>query len=386
MRIFLLAVLFVLLGIALGIGVAALRIRAAPPRLETISTSEIEVSDTRRPVPRAVVERPEYDFGSLDIAARGMHEFVVWNVGDAPLELRAGETSCACILGEIPDKAVAPGDAAKVTVRFKPAKKPGAYRQTADVLTNDLTQPRITLAVTGHITVASRFVPSELIFSRIASTETGTAQSRLFWYGEKPAKIVEERWADAASSRHFAVAWSPLGAEAIQAEPGARGGWLATVTVKPGLALGAFTQELLVENENWPATRALPIRGTIGGDIVVMGRGWDAETGILTLGQVPRSTGATRRLFLVIRGASNADTAFRIASVAPKTLQARLGERQGMSRDWVARIPLEIEVPANSPSGNYLGSRQGARGEIVLEMTHARASQLTIFVSYAIEG
>ena len=118
-----------------------------------------------------VVDRTDYDFGTLDMAAKGSHDFLFRNAGDAPLKLVSGGTSCRCTLSKLGQEEIPPGGSTKVTLTWKPIDKTGPYQQTAKILTNDPARPRVTLTISGRITVAVQLSPSELVFSGATSGE-----------------------------------------------------------------------------------------------------------------------------------------------------------------------------------------------------------------------
>ena len=390
MKTLLLVALTILLGVALGIGAAGLRIRAATwnPKLdESVETAAAPLSRPIGPAPKAVVDQTEYKFGTLDMSDSGSHDFVFTNAGDAPLTLASGGTSCRCAMSKLDRERIPPGGSAKVTVTWKPIDKLGPYRQTAKIRTNDPARPQITLTVSGRITVATRFSPPELVFSRLSAGETSTGKSRLFCYLDEPLKIPGHRWSDAATASYFDVALQSLSAEELKEEPSARSGVLVAVTVKPGLPPGPIHQKLLLQtNVASSPTLMLPIQGNIGGEIAVVGRGWDPDTGILTLGEVSRRTGIERKLILVVRGPLRKEVEFKPMRVAPSVLKVSLGQRSEINSGAVVQIPLTIDIPQDSPPMNHLGSEQGELGEIILETTHPQVPKLRILVRFAIVG
>ena len=380
----------VLLGIALGVGAATLRIEMTPwdPKPdEGVGTTSAGTSLPSGPSPKVVVDKAEYDFGTLDLHDSGSRDFMFTNEGDAPLTLASGATSCRCATSKISQEKVPPGDSAKVTITYKPTDTPGPYQQTAKILTNDPQTPQVTLTISGRITVAMGFLPSELVFSRLTVGETSTGESRLLCYLEEPLTILGHTWSDATTAQYYELTQRPLSSEELNEEPLARSGVLMKVTVKPGMPQGSIRQRLLVEtNCASSPVIALPIEGVIGSEITVVGRGWNPETGILTLGNVASREGAQRRLLLVVRGPLRKDAKFQIERVAPDVMKVRLGKSSEINEGSVVQIPLFVDIPQGSPSGNYLGSEQGKMGEIVLTTTHPDVPRLRILVRFVIEG
>ena len=171
MRTTLLALLAILLGIALGIGIARLRIRAAPWNPE-IDLTRVGAAPLRRPdapLPKVVVDHAKFDFGTLDMASEGSHEFVFTNAGKGRLRLAPGETSCRCTMSKLAEQDIPPGGSPRVTITWKPTEKAGPYKQTAKILTNDPLRREVTLTISGRITAAFRFSPSELGIFPISS-------------------------------------------------------------------------------------------------------------------------------------------------------------------------------------------------------------------------
>ena len=97
--------------------------------------------------------------------AEGEHEFVFKNVGDAPLVLTAGPTTCRCTVSEVNNNKLLPGESFKVKVHWKGREVADDYRQTVQIYTNDPGRPTVELAVVGEVAVAVRADPSELVFS-----------------------------------------------------------------------------------------------------------------------------------------------------------------------------------------------------------------------------
>ncbi len=121
----------------------------------------------------------------------------------------------------------------------------------------------------------------------------------------------------------------------------------------------------------------------VGGEIAVVGPGWDADTGILSLGTISSREGAQRRLMLVVRGPSRKNVTFKPVEVVPDLLKVSLGQRSEINHGAVVETPLIIDVPPGSPAVNRLGSDQAKLGEIILETTHPHVPKLRILVRLA---
>jgi hypothetical protein len=239
----------------------------------------------------------------------------------------------------------------------------------------------------GRITAAVRFIPPELVFSRLSAGEASTGEATLFCYLDEPLKIKGHTWSDAATASYYDVTEQPLSAEELKQEPTARSGVLVKVTVKPGMPQGPIAQKLLIQTgAASTGTPTLSIQGTIGSEIAIAGSGWDPDKDILNLGVVSRHTGMQRKLLLVVRGPLHDKVEFKVSHVEPGILKVGLGRPREVNNGVASQTPLTIDIPRDSPSANHLGSEQGPLGEIVLETSHPHVPKLRILVRFAIEG
>lgn len=389
MKMFFGLVVVVALGIGLGYALADLRLgdlwwTPTANLNETASTPDTEPGTLK---PKLAIDKTKYDFGTLDLKSGGKHDFVFTNAGDAPLKLIPGGTSCRCTTSEFKDKEIPPGGSEKITISWKPAHSVGPYQQTAKVLTNDPEHQEVTLTVLGKITAVTQVYPTELIFSRVTANEPAEANARLLCYLDKEFKITNHKWTDAETADNFEVSLQPLLPEELAQWPTSKSGYLATVTVKPGLPQGPFKQKLEFETNLLETPKlTLPIEGIVGSEISIAGPGWDEDKGVLTVGAVSSDRGASRKLYLTVRGSHRKSISFEPIDVWPDSIKVTLGERRDINNGQVTQTPLTIEIPPGSPTVNCLGSELGKLGEIVLKTTHPQVPKLRILVKMAIEN
>ncbi len=389
MRTLLLVVFSVVVGAALGFGIAVMQIRMRPwnPKFdEGGATAASSISSPNKPTPKVAVDRTDYDFGTVDREVGGKHDFTFTNSGNAPLRISLTLASSPAATWKIEREMIPPGESGKVTITWKPTKDPGSERQTATVSTNDPARPEVELTITGRIQVLLRSSPEELALGRVSTGESATAQLRLWSYHDEPLKILGQQWSDPATGQYLEAAVQPLSAEDLAADPLARSGVRVEVTAKPGLPEGKLRQELILRT-NLASTPMLmlPITGTISSEVVVVSRHWDPDRGILFLGEMSRSTGKQLQALLVARGPLRKEVTFKVADVTPSVLKVTIGEPREVNDGVVVETPLTIEIPPGSPSMNRLSTGGGAMGEITLETTHPRVPKLQMHVSFAIE-
>lgn len=336
--------------------------------------------------PEVQVDAKQFDFGVMAREARGSHAFKFENLGDAPLILSEGPTSCRCTLSEVPAEPIPPGESVYVSITWKARADERQFRETATVRTNDPDRPTVELAITGRITETLEVRPRELVFSRVAAGEAQSQEIQLLSYDARDLDVLGIDLKNAETAAYFDVSVSELPPDQLP-DPEAESGLTLTVTVQPGLPIGRFQQQLdIITNVGASSVLEIPIHGLISGDVSLVGQGWIADRSLLVLGSVSKATGQRRRLTMFIRGDEADD--FRITSVEtrPDWLEIEIGEKRSINRGKVATLPLEIIVPAGSPSVSFLNTAGSDPAEVVLHTSHSRAKRISLRVQFVVEG
>jgi hypothetical protein len=387
MKAFLAALLATILAVATGAGIAALRITVCPWNRGDVEGAGLvppPVPPTDGTAPKVVVDQEEYEFGKMDLA-------------------------CGCTVSKIEQETIAPGESGKVSLTWRADKGEGPFRQTATIETNDPSRPRVVLTVWGRVLRVVRLVPDELVFGQISAGRPVTGQVRLLCRLDEPLEGVRCDLREEQTAGHFGIVAEPLSADQLKepdqgnggsGEGGGsekagnidesdrpRSGYLLTVTVKPGLPLGRFRQTIVVHTSlKSVPTVQIPVVGTVVGDISIVGRGWDEEASLLTLGRVSSLRGIQRRLLLIARGPHSKEVQFTLVGASPDWLQVdqeRLKETTPFGSGTVTETPLVIRIPKGAPRANYLGSKFG---EILIRTNHPDVPRLRIRVHFAVEG
>jgi len=71
-----------------------------------------------QPQPKIEVPEKNYDFGSIGPQDVVEHEFIIRNVGKAPLTISRAYTTCGCTSAEISAKVIQPGEVATIKLIF----------------------------------------------------------------------------------------------------------------------------------------------------------------------------------------------------------------------------------------------------------------------------
>ena len=128
----------------------------------------------------------------------------------------------------------------------------------------------------------------------------------------------------------------------------------------------------------------VPLEGTVGGDLVLAGPGWDSSRQALLLGTVSGKMGMRTRIFLTAKGPHRDSVRPSVREVVPESLQVTVGAGSPIGTSGVVRIPIDIVIPAGSRAANHLCSQQGPAGRIVLVTGHPESPEFSIPVCVAI--
>ncbi len=376
-------------GIAVGAAGAGLR-HSSPWSVGDLMVG----ADTAGPKPRAEVPETRHAFGTVGTGGTGSHEFVVRNTGAAPLTLRRGETSCTCTVsdfdaseGGTPDgtKLVEPGGETKIRVQWKGKPPGGPFRQQATILTDDPRRQELVFVVEGTVVPTWRAVPDLIALPRLSASSGEQATAEVFTYGPESPSVTEAVLDDPAFAQFVSLATSPLSAEAIAGETGATGGFRVTVDLKPGLPLGPLKRTIRVSfTMPEPVVAEIPIDGTVAGDLVMAGPGWDSSRQALLLGTVSGKTGLRTRAFLTAKGPHRESVRPTVREVVPESLEVTVGEGSPIGTSGAVRIPIDTVIPPGSRAVNHLCSQQGPAGRIVLGTGHPDTPEFTIPVCVAV--
>ncbi len=337
------------------------------------------------PQPKVVVDGAEYDFGQMERGTKGQHSFLFKNVGEFPLKLRKGKTTCKCTLANLSEADVPPGGSTEVVLEWT-AKSPDlVFRHGGTIHTNDPKRPNVELSIVGRVVESIEVTPTEIVFSNLTSEEQSTGKTRVFTSLGEGLSITGFACENTATAAFFDMHSEALPPDALP--PGMTSGCEVTVTVKPGLPKGNIQQRILL-HLSVPGVEKLPdaevgIGGRIGSPILVVGgREWNSDQGTLRLGTLSSEKGATRQLKLMIRGPRRQEVELRAPQAEPAMLKATLGER--LELETVVAVPLTIEIPPGSPAANHLGSSLGAMGEVTIETVPPELGPIRLKVAFAI--
>ncbi|MBX3413662.1 MAG: DUF1573 domain-containing protein [Pirellulales bacterium] len=337
------------------------------------------------PQPRVVVENgTSFDFGQVETGVLQRHGFIFKNIGQYPLRLRQGTTTCKCTISNIDTEEIAPGKTAVVTLEWEVKGTQDEYRQIASIYTNDPLQRMVKLEVTGRRQVSLYATPHALTFSK-AQDETLTLETTVH-ATQAGAKIVSLDFTDPKAHEQFELAYEPVTPNTA-ADSAPTSDFLVRATTKPGLPLGAIQQTIRVTTDlRGVAPLDIKLSGTVNSDISVVGAGWNNARDVLELGTVQRGVETSRKLLLLVKGPHRDEVEFTVEGTDPPPLVATLGGGESKGEGRVRQFPLTITVPADCPTVNRQGTAQGPFATVRLKTTHPSQPELVIHVRFVVEG
>ena len=381
----------VITGIAGGIGAAVVRQRSVPLDPSLFRGSR-QLAQPSKGVLRPKVEfdSAEFNFGVMDSFDTQRHDFVLRSVGNAPLVLTKGGTSCKCTISEVNQKPIPPGSSVKVTVQWSGKGNLDEFQQTANIITNDPGRPQITLTVTGRLTTSVHIEPPELVFTRVTAGEKASGKVRIYGNLVEPLQIKDIKLENPKVAGLFQFHTRPLSPEQLKVDPDAKSGYEVEVTIKPGLPVGPLREKItLATSYSSRPTAELPVLGRVVGEIAIVGRGWSEENGLLDLGTVNGRTGGTYTLSLFAAGPHHSEIKYGPVEIDPDlldVLKGEIGQTTEVNKGAMSRTTLTITIPPGSPPSNHLGSETAKLGQIRIKTSHPNVPMLRIFVRFAVEG
>ncbi len=207
--------------------------------------------------PAIFCAEPNHDFGTLDSSHTVVHDYIIVNKGNAPLEITQARPSCGCTVANISNKTVAPGEESRITAQLNLAGRAGPQHKTITVDSNDPKQPQLTLTLNGNIGNAVNIVPSEVTFGQMSAHDTATREIIITPGDGNPLKVLS---ADSSSPN--------IGAEIQTREDGKV--YAILITTKGALTPGVINAVVHVTTDNLSRPQFdIPVNAIVNGDLIV---------------------------------------------------------------------------------------------------------------------
>ena len=294
---------WIILGVVvIALSAAATVLTQYAPISETGPSPNLATNEATGPHPTVEIsEKLEYDFGTMPQQVKGTHSWEVKNAGDADLDIWLLESTCSCTIGKLKaakgqtekKATIKPKESTTIDLEWETRNKHDDYDNQVKIGTNDPAHRSVTLRVKGKVFPAVMVYPPEMITLDGISNEAPTEAYIAVYSKDRP----ETKITKISTSRpDFMVAKQrPLDEKERKQFELKVGGYQVTVAIKPGMPLGRFHEELVIETDHprQPETR-VTIAGYTTGPISVVPERLRME--------VSSSEGATRSLTVLVRG------------------------------------------------------------------------------------
>ena len=331
--------------------------------------------------PVIAIDEETHDFGVFEKEQKGEHTFVVRNEGNANLSLKVLNKSCSCTSVDLSRATVPPGRDAHITIHWEPNTSGGSYQQGVEIGTNDPARLRFQLAVRGVYSAPVIASPTPLQLNAFSS-ETATNHTRVYYFG-KDAVTVHGIVSD---DPHFSATF----AKSELTEENLKNNYLklaksvydVTVTMKPGMQIGHFKQNLTVRSDSeLDPEFTLPVTGQVLGDLAISSRDYDQKTGVLNMGTTYLGTAVQKSLMIRFKTSGETKPEFKIASTSPEWLKANLGQIISGEGDR-SLLQVTIGIPADARLGTSDMSDDENSAAVVIESNIPEISTIRIPVKF----
>lgn len=364
-----------------------------------------QVSETG-PYPKAVVEEELYKFGEMAVGQSLSHKFVLKNEGEAPLEVKKGNTTCKCTLSEMKDNAVAPGESIEIELIWTPKTPQENFGQTATIWTNDPKNQEMKLQIEGTVNNLISFTGDSLGSPNWSLPVMATSEPVSFT-GKIHTKYLDDfNILEIESSKPGLTSSSkPLTPEELK-EVDAKSGYAIKITGDPKkFPLGGFSERLTVKTDIQNNAKAddthkgheghdhkhehqgehkefvIQVSGNHTGPIRIVptfGVHWNPQTMVLNLGEFPSKEGKEVTLSMFVEGT---EQPLEILSreIVPDFLKFELKKDDKFQSKTKQRYELKFIVPPRTASMSF---GRGNPANVKLQTNHPNAKEINFRVQF----
>jgi hypothetical protein len=355
-----------------------------------------------RPGSKVKVPSANYDFGTMEAGETGRHTFKIISVGEEPLEIKRGKTTCKCTVsglsaggrkaGEKESLILKKGESATIELEWEAKGDQPMFQQSATVHTSDPDHPQIPLSIAGQVSAVMMLQPPEV-------WHVGAVD------GDKPSKFDQFLIGSAILKEFKIIPPIACADESIKAEATPlskdelkssrfKSGYKITVTVLPKDAIGRFQEKLTIKTDaRKELTFAPQIVGVRTGPVLIrapLGVRWDGGSMRLSLDRFQASQGKSAELLLYVAGLGDRELEIARIKKDSEILKVELkklddpdakppakGKAADPGRRKIYRLVFSV------PPGQEPGVRTGSQAvSVKLHTNHKRMKTMTLSVSY----
>jgi hypothetical protein len=327
------------------------------------------------PQPRLeVVGSLTHEFGPMATQKTGTHKWAVKNTGEGNLEIFLAGSNCQCTVAKLKEKeegtktteVIKPGGSTEIEVEWKTKDAVGEFAKNVTIGTNDPSRPEFKLNVHGtvHHPVVMLPTPQEGVIpvGNIATDETTKRSFALFSPDRPEIKLTKVSTSKPDLIVPTVIPLSPKESEQLKT----KGGVKLNLDIKPGMPLGVFREELIIETDHPDQPKLqFTLTGSAAGPISLM-------PSILRIVAVNGRDGGSGQINLLVR--EGRPTSFTVVR-KPKVIEVAIAPND--TPTLRGRYQVRVTVPPGTPAGLI-------DDEIILKTDHPKAGELKIPVNIVV--
>jgi hypothetical protein len=330
------------------------------------------VDESAGPQPKVeIVGDLMYDFGKMSQLRTDTHTWEVKNVGAADLVMWMHESTCSCTIAKLsgattmgsekPKVTVKPQQTTPIALQWETKTFEHEYVKGATIGTNDPSRPFFTLNVKGVVFPPVSIFPPEMITLNGISNEEKTYSTLAVFSMDMAAMKITRL--STGRPAIFAANQTPLSKKERDQLKVPAGGYRVDLVVNPGLPLGRFSDELVIETDH-PLRKEVKvsIHGYATGPISVV-------PDQVRMTGVSGPLGATHSVSLLVRGGKEVE--FTVVK-KPENIDVTIAKT-----DQKGRYRMTVAVPAGSSPARI-------QEDIIIHTDHPRAAEIKIPVTILI--
>jgi hypothetical protein len=373
------------------------------------ATNAVATLDLKVPKGKARAEVPggmKHNFGLMSPDEDGEHTFVIKNVGEEPLTLELGATTCKCTLGELDKSTLKPGEQTEIKLSWHVQTNANEFGQSAEVRTNDPTQPALRFEIEGNVVREMEMLPSSFAFGEVAAGESVVLESKIFNFMKYDIQPAQSKFTDDQLNALATIEVEPY--QPTEEDDGprstARQAFNVKVTIAPGMKQGPVSQNfnfgfervdesgIVVKPEGDKSSVAYfsaEITGRFVGALSMIpgaklsgipGGGYAYEFGRITEGSSLKA-----KTLVVLKGSERDHTTLRIGKITPEgAIKAKLEKSADRGSTVLYTLELEL-VPGDKPI-ELMGLSGDDYGKVWIESDNPKVAPLQLMVKFALPG
>lgn len=327
--------------------------------------------------PKLALNEDRFDFGEMNPYEFGHRIFSFKNVGQAPLEINAGHSTCSCTIANFPRDPILPGESAEVRIEWQTKKNNKRFSEKVGFKTNDPERAEVSIWIEGFVKV--HFGADPPGFS-IPTAHPGVA--------EKASTIISSQvWKD------FQVVDVQSSLEELQWEVGAapegalekykvEAAYQLNVTLPDTMPQGPFNHWVRLKIDpgegSEPIEYELPLQGKVARRVAVYGPHID-NTGLIKFGVIPSAKGAQQRYVVKVRDKERELKLKKIVT-EPEFVDVNLTPWPDVKKG-LGLYYMDLTIPKDQRICDYIAAQKGS---LRLEFDHPRIDSLDLSLELAI--